>query len=136
METSHAWNNAQKCDVKLTINQRKIYASCKQVVISIIISVPMVVARFSKNKITFVLLNHVFFVLIRGLFQIKLKVRIGVFLNKETDLALAIHFHLPNTQLGLLVNNMVCLWPELCSKFHFASPQRSMKCLFQKFNKP
>ena len=28
---------------------------------NIIICVPMVVARFSKNKITFVLLNHVFF---------------------------------------------------------------------------
>ena len=82
----------------------------------------MVVARFSKNKITFVLLNHVFFVLIRGPFYTNLKVRIGVFLNNETDLALTIHFHLPNTQLGLLVNNLVCLWPELCSKFHFASP--------------
>ena len=82
----------------------------------------MVVARFSKNKITFVLLNYVFFVLIRGPFYTNLKVRIGVFLNNETDLALTIHFHLPNTQLGPLVNNLVCLWPELCSKFHFASP--------------
>ena len=64
----------------------------------IIICVPMVVARFSKNKITFVLLNHVFFVLIRGPFYTNLKVRIGVFLNNETDLALTIHFHLPNTE--------------------------------------
>ena len=80
----------------------------------------MVVARFSKNKITFVLLNHVFFVLIRGPFYTNLKVRIGVFLNNETDLALTIDFHLPNTQLGLLVNSLVCLWPELCPKFHFA----------------
>ena len=95
----------------------------------------MVVARFSKNKITFVLLNHVFFVLIRGPFYTNLKVRIGVFLNNETDLALTIHFHLPNTQLGLLENNLVCLWPELCPKFHFALPYRGMKCLFQKFNK-
>ena len=55
----------------------------------------MVLARFSKNKITFVLLNHVFFVLIRGPFYTNLKVRIGVFLNNEADLALTIHFHLP-----------------------------------------
>ena len=80
----------------------------------------MVVTRFSKNKITFVLLNHVFFVPIRGPFYTNLKVRIGVFLNNETELALTIHFHLPNTQLGLLVNSLVCLWPELCPKFHFA----------------
>ena len=33
--------------------------------------------------------------------------------NKQNQ---TIHFHLPNTQLGLLVNNLVCLWPELCSK--------------------
>ena len=82
----------------------------------------MVVARFSKNKLTFVLLNNVFFALTRRLFKINLKVRIGVFLNNEIDLALTIHFHLPNTQLGLLVTNLVCLWPELCLKFHFASP--------------
>ena len=58
----------------------------------------MVVTRFSKNKITFVLLNYVFVALIRGLFYINFKVRIGVFLNNETDLALTIHFHLPNTE--------------------------------------
>ena len=45
----------------------------------------MVVTRFSKNKITFVLLNYVFVALIRGPFQINFKVRIGVFLNSETD---------------------------------------------------
>ena len=49
----------------------------------------VVVARFSKNKSTLVLLNHVFFVLIRGPFYTNLMVRIGVFLNNETDLALA-----------------------------------------------
>ena len=81
----------------------------------------MVVTRFSKNKITFVLLSYVFVALIRGPFQINFKVRIGVFLNNETNLALTIHFHLPNTEYGLLVNNLVCLWPELGSKFHFAS---------------
>ena len=58
----------------------------------------MVVTRFSKNKITFVLLNYVFVALIKGPFKINFKVRIGVFLNNKTDLALTIHFHLPNTE--------------------------------------
>ena len=37
-------------------------------------------------------------------------VRVGVILNNQTDLALTIHFHLPNTESGLYVNNLVCLW--------------------------
>ena len=39
-----------------------------------------------------------FVVLIRGPFLINFKVRVGVFLSNETDLALTIHFHLPNTE--------------------------------------
>ena len=77
--------------VKMNINQRKIKESCKKIVIS-------TSEHHHLNKITFVLLNHVFFVLIRGPFYTNLKVRIGVFLNNETDLALTIHFHLPNTE--------------------------------------
>ena len=34
METFQAWRNAQKCDVKLNINQKKIKASFKKIVIS------------------------------------------------------------------------------------------------------
>ena len=70
-------------------------ASCKKIVISTSEHYhlcSMVVTRFSKNEVTFVLLNHVFVVLIRGPFLINLKVRIGLFLNNETDLALTIHF--------------------------------------------
>ena len=69
---------------------------------NIIICVPMVVARFSKNKITFVLLNRVFFVIIRGPFYTNLKIRNSVFLNNETDLALTIHSHLPNTKYQIV----------------------------------
>ena len=58
----------------------------------------MVVTRFSKNKITFVLLNYVFVALIKDPSYINFKVRIGLFLNNETDLALTIHFYLPNTE--------------------------------------
>ena len=57
--------------MKLNINKRKIYVSCKKVVISTsghFHLSAMVVTRFSKNRITYVLLNHVFFVLIRGPF--------------------------------------------------------------------
>ena len=53
------------------------------------------ITRFSKEKITLVFLNHVFVALIRGPFEINFKVRV---LNNETDLALIIHFHLPNTE--------------------------------------
>ena len=62
----------------------------------------MVVARISKNKITFVLLNRVFFVIIRGPFYTNLKIRNSVFLNNETDLALTIHSHLPNTKYQIV----------------------------------
>ena len=53
---------------------------------------------FQRKKITLVLLNHVFVVLSSGQFQINFKVRVGVFLNNETDLALTIHFHVPNAE--------------------------------------
>ena len=53
-------------------------------------------------------------------FKSNCTVRVGVILNNQTGLALTIHFHLPNTESGLHVNNLVCLWHELCSKFHFA----------------
>ena len=49
--------------------------------------------RFSKKKIILFLLNHKFVVLIRGPFYINFKVRVDVFLNNKTDLALTIHFH-------------------------------------------
>ena len=71
METFFAWSNAWKYDMKLNINQRKIYASCKKIVISgseHYHLCSMIVNRFSKKKITLVLLNHVFVVLIRGPF--------------------------------------------------------------------
>ena len=57
--------------MKLNINQRKIKVSRKKIVISTSEHHhlhSMVATRFSKNKITFVLQNHVFFVLIRGPF--------------------------------------------------------------------
>ena len=53
METLHAWGNAQKYDMKLNVNQRKILASCKKIVISrsghYHLS-SMMVARFSKKN--------------------------------------------------------------------------------------
>ena len=49
-------------------------------------------------------------------------VRGAVIVNNETDLALTIHFQLPNTKYGLHVNSLVCLWHELCSKFYFEWP--------------
>ena len=87
--------------MKLEINQRKIKASCKKIVISRSEHYhlcAMMVTRCSKKKIALVLLNHMFVVLIRGPFKINFKVRFGVFLNNEADLALTIHFHLPNTK--------------------------------------
>ena len=97
MQTFHSWSKAYKYDMKLNINQRKIKASCKKIVMSWSEHYHlcfMMVTRFSKKKITLVLLNHMFVVLIRGSFKINFKVRFGVFLNNETDLALTIHFHL------------------------------------------
>ena len=59
----------------------------------------MIVTRFSKKKKnTLVYLNHVFVVLSRGPFQINFNVRVGVFLNNETGLALTIHFQLLDTE--------------------------------------
>ena len=72
METFHDWSNAWKYDVKrTTINQRKVFASCKKIVMCTSEHrhlCSLVVTRFSKNKITFDLLNYVFVALIRGLF--------------------------------------------------------------------
>ena len=65
---------------------------------TIIICVLWWLLGFQRKKITLVLLNHVFVVLSRGPFQINFKVRVGVFLNDETDLTLTIHFHVPNTE--------------------------------------
>ena len=53
METFHAWSNAQKYDMKLNINQRKILASCKNIVISRSENhhlSSMMVTRFAKKK--------------------------------------------------------------------------------------
>ena len=53
METFHAWSNAQKYDMKLNINQRKILASCEKIVISRSEHYHlcfMMVTRFSKEK--------------------------------------------------------------------------------------
>ena len=63
METFHDWSNAWKYDVKLT--------TCKKIVICTSEHrhlCSLVVTRFSKNKITFDLLNYVFVALIRGPF--------------------------------------------------------------------
>ena len=62
METFHAWSNAYKYDMKLNINQRKIEASCKKIVrfrSEHYHLCSMLITRFSKKKITLVLLNHV-----------------------------------------------------------------------------
>ena len=59
--------------------------------------------RFSKKNSPFFLPNE-------RPFKSNCTVRVGVILNNQTDLALTIHFHLPNTESGLYVNNLVCLW--------------------------
>ena len=59
--------------------------------------------RFSKKKVTLFLPNE-------RPFKSNCTVRVGVILNNQTGLALTIHFHLPNTESGLHVNSLVCLW--------------------------
>ena len=59
--------------------------------------------RFSKKKFTLVLSNE-------RLVKSNCTVRVEVILNNQNDLVLTIHFDLPNTELGLHVNNLVCLW--------------------------
>ena len=57
MQTFHSWSKAYKYDMKLNINQRKIKASCKKIVISWSEHYHlcfMMVTRFSKKKITLV----------------------------------------------------------------------------------